>query len=48
MPLLLVKNCDLQLLQHNAGGLSANDINDKNIKDLKIKFGINNILIENH
>ena len=32
----------------NAGGLSANDIIDKNIIDLKIKFGIDNIPIENH
>ena len=33
---------------NNAGGLSANDIIDKNIRDLKIKFGIHNIAIENH
>ena len=33
---------------NNAGGLSANDIIDKKIRDLKIKFGINNIPIENH
>ena len=33
---------------NNAGGLSANDIIDKNIRDLKIKFGIDNIPIENH
>ena len=32
----------------NAGGLSANDIIDGNIRDLKIKFGIDNIPIENH
>ena len=32
---------------NNAGGLSANDIIDKNIRDLKIKFGIDNIPIEN-
>ena len=32
----------------NAGGLSANDIIGKNITDLKIKFGIDNISIENH
>ena len=32
----------------NVGGLSANDIIDGNIKDLKIKFGIDNIPIENH
>ena len=31
---------------NNAGGLSANDIIDKNIRDLKIKFGIDNIPIE--
>ena len=30
---------------NKAGGLSANDIIDKNIKDLKIKFGIDNIPI---
>ena len=33
---------------NNAGGLSANDIIDKNIRDLKIKFGIDNIPIEIH
>ena len=33
---------------NNAGGLSANNIIDKNTRDLKIKFGIDNILIENH
>ena len=33
---------------NNTGGLSANDVIDKNIKDLKIKFGIGNIPIENH
>ena len=32
----------------NVGGLSANDIIDGNIRDLKIKFGIDNISIENH
>ena len=32
----------------NAGGLSANDIIDRNIRDLKIKFGIDDIPIENH
>ena len=32
----------------NAGGLSANGRIDENIKDLKIKFGIENIPIENH
>ena len=31
----------------NAGDLSANDIIDGNIRDLKIKFGIDNISIEN-
>ena len=31
----------------NVGGLSANDIIDGNIRDLKIKFGIDNIPIEN-
>ena len=35
-------------IYNNAGGLSANDIIDKNIRDLKIKFGIDNIPIENH
>ena len=33
---------------NNAGGLSANDIIDKNIRDLKIKSGIDNIPIEIH
>ena len=33
---------------NNAGGLSANDIINKNIRDLKIKFGIDNIPIENN
>ena len=33
---------------NNASGLSANDIIDKNIRDLKIKFGIDNIRIENN
>ena len=33
---------------NNAGNLSANDIIDGNIRDLKIKFGIDNIPIENH
>ena len=32
----------------NAGGLSANNIIDGNIRDLKIKFGIDHIPIENH
>ena len=32
----------------NSGGLSANDIIDKNIRDLKSKLGIDNIPIENH
>ena len=31
---------------NNAGGLSANDIIDKNIGDLKIKFGIDSILLK--
>ena len=30
----------------NTGGLSANDIIDKSIRDLKIKFGMDNITIE--
>ena len=33
---------------NNTGGLSANDVIDKNIRDLKIKFGMDNIPIENH
>ena len=33
---------------NNAGGLSANDIIDGNIRDLEIKFGIDNIPIKNH
>ena len=33
---------------NNISGLSANDIIDRNIRDLKIKFGIDNIPIENH
>ena len=33
---------------NNAGGLSAHDIIDGNIRDLKIKFLIDNIPIENH
>ena len=33
---------------NNAGGLFVNDITDKNIRVLKIKFGIDNILTENH
>ena len=33
---------------NNAGGLSANDIIDRNTRDLKITFGIDNIPIENH
>ena len=33
---------------NNAGGLSANDIIGKNIRDLKINCGIDNIHIENH
>ena len=32
----------------NAGGLSTNGIIDGNIRDLKIKFGIDNIPIGNH
>ena len=32
----------------NAGGLSAIDMIDGNIKDVKIKFGIGSIPIENH
>ena len=32
---------------NNTGGLSANDSIDRNIKDLKILFGIDNIRIEN-
>ena len=33
---------------NGASGLSANDVIDENIRDLKIKFGIDNIPIENH
>ena len=33
---------------NSAGGISANDIIDGNIRDLKIKFGIDYIPIENH
>ena len=33
---------------NNASGLSANNIIDKNIRYLKIKFGIDNIPSENH
>ena len=33
---------------NNIGGLSTNDIIDKSVRDLKIKFGIGNISIENH
>ena len=33
---------------NSAGGVSANDIIDGNIRDLKIKFGIDYIPIENH
>ena len=32
----------------NAGGLSANGIIEGNIRDQKIKFGIDSIPIENH
>ena len=32
----------------DTGEVSANDIIDKNIRDLKIKFSIDNIPIENH
>ena len=49
MVLLLLQNWDNSSTDtyNNAGGLSANDIIDKNIRDLKIKFGIDNIPIEN-
>ena len=33
---------------NKAGGLSGNDITNKNITDLKIKFGVDKIPIENH
>ena len=33
---------------NSAGSVSANDIIDGNIRDLKIKFGIDYIPIENH
>ena len=32
----------------NAGGLSANDMIDGIVRDLKIKFGTDNIPFENH
>ena len=53
MPLLLLENWDWNNnsstdTYKNAGGLSANGIIDGNIRDLKIKFGIGNIPIENH
>ena len=35
-------------IYNNAGGLSVNDIIDGNIRDLKIKFGIDNIPVDNH
>ena len=39
----------IHVYTHNsAGALSAYDIIDKNIRDLKIKFDIDNIHIENH
>ena len=33
---------------NNAGDLSGNNIIDENIRNLKIKFGFDNISIENH
>ena len=53
MPLLLLENWDWietpqQILKNKTGGLSANDIIDKNIKDLEIEFGIDNVPIEKH
>ena len=33
---------------NNAGGLSTSDVTGKNIRYLKIKFGIGNIPIENY
>ena len=33
---------------NKTGGLSANYITEKNIRDLKIKFGTDNIPIKNH
>ena len=38
----------LLLLENNVDGLSANDIIEKNIRDVGIKFGIGNIHIKNH
>ena len=32
---------------NNAGGLPSNDIIDKSVRDLRIKFGIDNISIKN-
>ena len=34
--------------RNSAGALSANDIIDKNIRDLKTKLGIDHISIQNH
>ena len=53
MPLLLLEHWDWTNnsstdTYSNACGLSANDIIDTNIKDLKIISGIDNIPIENH
>ena len=43
---LELKNNSSTDINNNTSGLSANDIIDKNIRDLKIKFDIDNILIE--
>ena len=45
---LALNNNSSTYTYNNAGGLSANDIFDITITDLKIKFGIDNIPIENH
>ena len=43
-----LNNNSLADTYNKASGLSANDIIDKFIRDLKIKFGIDSTLIENH
>ena len=53
MPLLCTRELGLNNnlstgTYNNASGLYANNIIDKNIRDLKIKFGIDSIPIENY
>ena len=51
MPLLLLQNWDwikFTDTYNNTCGLSANNVIDKNIRDLKIELGVDNIPIENH